>query len=283
MMKCRLCGSLDDVLTLEHIPPRSTGNRGRGELVLFTATPMGRRERRQLTDGVSLRVLCLRCNNGTGSRLGTTFSDFTCQVRASAHLDNPAGGVFVPVADVYPARVLRQLLLTYLCAQPYDDRPEWAELRQFIRSRDPGLPASAPRVSLYYNPSDSYRVVPVSSVGAIDGSRRNWVGSEVAAPGLGVLFSLPGSNHVDVGRLVGREPLDISEWAEQPFDRVQTLALTLPRLRVEEPHPLGFGRLIDFERWQTRNMIVWMIPEVDHPDAITAVAAAWRVEGRRRR
>jgi hypothetical protein len=279
---CRLCGAASEILTLEHIPPKSTGNRGVGELEMFTATPQGR-VRRSVPDGVAVRVLCKRCNNTFGSKLGTGFGEFAKQIRESGRLESPSGGAFVSAVDIFPARIVRQLLLCFLCAQPHDNREGWDDIRLFIRSREPGLPSSAPRISLYYNAADSYRIVPVCSVGAIDGSHRNWVGSEIAAPGLGVIFSLPGSDSLGAARLIGKSPVEISSWADYPFGRRESLVLTLPRLRVEEPHPIGFGRPRDFERWQTSNMIVWLVAQTDYPDSVTATAVLWRQSRRRKR
>jgi len=141
---CRLCGSRSRILTLEHVPPKSTGNRGTFELAFFNASNAV--ERRAGRNGVGLRVLCDRCNSRTGSFLGTGFSDFAKQVRQSGRLEAPYGGVFVSTINVYPARIIRQLLLCYLCAQPNDDGDGWDDIRAFIQSRNGDLPPRAPRV-----------------------------------------------------------------------------------------------------------------------------------------
>lgn len=140
---CRLCGSTSDILTLEHVPPKSTGNRGRVQIEQVRLSEAGETIR-NLSDGVALRVLCARCNNRTGSRLGTGFSDFARQVQHSGRIVSSEGRVFVSAVDVFPARVLRQLLLCFLCAQPDDDREGWGEIREFIHSRTAKVPVEAP-------------------------------------------------------------------------------------------------------------------------------------------
>jgi hypothetical protein len=270
------------MLTLEHIPPRSTGNRGSGTLEYLSLSSESRTIRTSTRDGIAVRVLCQRCNTSYGSTLGTGFGEFAKQVQRSGRLESPHGGVFVSSVAIYPGRIMRQLLLTFLCAQPRDAGSSWDDIRNFIRSRTETLPATAPRVSVYYNPSESYRIVPVCSVGAITFGRR-WAGSEIAAPGLGVIFSVANSSMDDIQWIIEKRPLDISSWGDVRFDDRVTLALELPRLRVEHPHPLGFGRPIDVERWQTRKRIVWAVGTADDPNSPTAVAALWQPHRRGRR
>lgn len=277
---CRLCGSGKRLLTLEHVPPQSIGNRGATEVEAVTLGARGRQVHR-MPNGFALRVLCQRCNNNTGSTLGGGFGDFAKQVRESGKFESPGGGVFVSALDVYPARVIRQLLLSYLCAQPGDRGRQWDPLREFIKGREPGLPPTSPRVSLYFNTADTYKIVPVCSVGTIDGSGRRWVGSEIAAPNLGVLYSLDQDGASAAARLIGKVPQDISHWADYRFEERTSFVLRLPRLRAEDPHPLGYGRVRDFDRWQTRNHIVWAVAEAADPESMTATAVLWRVARRR--
>jgi hypothetical protein len=278
---CRLCGSSDEVLSLEHVPPKSTGNRGFVEVQAFAGGP-GARLVTPASDGVALRVLCQKCNSKTGSYLGTEFSEFAKQVQHSGRFEARDGRVYVAAVDVFPARIIRQLLLAYLCAQPMDDRPEWDAIRQFIRSRSPGMPEGAPRVSLYYNAAETYKIVPVCGVGSLFSAARQWVGSEIAAPGLGALFSLSDRGSIDADELIGRTTLDISDWANRSFDRRETFAMKLPRLFAQQAHPLGYGDAREFTRWENRRHIVWLVAGAEHEDSITATAAIWR-RGRRPR
>jgi len=278
---CRLCGETSGVLSLEHIPPKSSGNRGRGEIEYFSLGDQRGVVRTDLSDGVALKVLCEDCNNRFGSRLGTTFSDFAVQVRSSGRFEVPGGGAFVAAVEIYPSRIVRQLLLTYICAHPVDDRTGWDDLREYIKSRSGSLPDTAPRLALYFNPADTYRIVPTCSVGTIDGTRRQWAGAEIAVPGLGVLFSLV--SHDGATRLIGKRPVDISEWGAVPFDKRESLSLKLPRLRVEAPHPLGFGTRRDVDRWQSRNAVVWGVAEAQYPESPLAIGAVWRVHRPRRK
>ncbi len=80
--------------------------------------------------------------------------------------------MLVAAFDVFPARVVRQLLLNFLCIQPVEDHPSWTAIREFIRSRDAALPKEAPSVELYFNASQTYRLAPVCVIRvARDGHR----------------------------------------------------------------------------------------------------------------
>jgi hypothetical protein len=228
------------------------------KLTALTDATGGKYVHTSARDGFALSILCDRCNSVTGSRLGTGFAAFAAQVQASGRLENPTGGVYVIAMDIFPSRVVRQLLLNYICIQD-EGAEDWSALRQFIRSKEPGLPSDAPRVALYFNASSTYRVVPTGGVASLRaGAKGPWIGSEIAAPGLGVVYSQAEDARLSAERMIGARLQDISDWAELPFDRRERVQLVLSRLRVEVPHPLAFGRPADVDRWQLRHLIAWL-------------------------
>lgn len=257
---CRLCGSSRDVLTREHIPARSAGNSGRHTIEFFRVDSTGQ-AKLELPDGFALSVLCKSCNSRYGSSLGTSFADFVQQVQSSGRFVSPRGGAFVCAMDVYPSRVLRQLLLNFLCIQPLASYERWESVRKYIRSRGGGVPPDAPRVGLYCNISNTYRVVPVGVVGALGRRSEPWVGAEIAAPGLGVVFTL--GDPRDANPVITPKLLDITPWGDQPFSARERVTLELARYRVEVPHPLAFGSRREVDKWQTRNMIAWLANRFD--------------------
>lgn len=269
---CRMCRSAPATLTAEHVPPKSTGNRGRMR-VEHLAPDEGRFVVKYADDGVALRVLCERCNTKLGSTLGTEFAEFAKQVKRSGKFEAPGGGAFVSAMRIYPGRVIRQLLLSFLCSQPRDDEGRLDSVRAFIKSRSGDLPEGAPRVSLFFNMSPNYRVVPGCVIGGL-GTGRRWVGSEISAPGLGVLFTM--SDPEDAHWFIEKRPLDISDWASKRFGHRESIVLRLPRLNVQRPHPLGFGTAAEVEKWQTRKNIAWLVAGADDRSAPNAAAAVWR-------
>jgi hypothetical protein len=277
---CRLCGSTTAVITREHVPPKSAGNRG---MHVFETTRFGSEDLHgnDLLDGFALRVLCDRCNSRFGSRLGTTFGSFIQQIQQSGRFISPHGGVFAGAVDVYPARIIRQLLLNFLCIQALSDSDQLESVRTYVRSRDAPLPADAPRIGLYYNIAQTYRIVPVGGITSLKRTGGLWTGAEIAAPGLGVVFTFGNPDEVD--RAILPRMTDITPWGSYRFaDRVR-IVFELPRYRVETPHPLGFGRPSDVGKWQSRNLLVWLATRFDTDIRRDLGAILWRPATSRRR
>jgi hypothetical protein len=274
-----MCGSTESVVTQEHIPPKSAGNRGshRVETLRFGR---GQGGETLLLDGFSLRVLCEHCNNRYGSTLGTTFASFVQQVQRSGRFVSPRGGVFVSAIDVYPSRVFRQLLLNFLCVQPTYDPDRWESVREYVRSRNVSVPPEAPHVGLYYNVANTYRVVPIGSVTSLGRGRAPWIGLEIAAPGLGVVFTL--GDPAEVNPMIMPKLFDISSWGEFDFGHKTRVVLELSRYSVQVPHPLAYGSHKDVDKWQDRNLIAWAATPFDTDTASDVGAILWRPEGHRR-
>lgn len=277
--KCVLC-ERDAELTEEHIPAKSAGNRGAG-ILRCVRLDGGREVEVSTEDGVSLRVLCARCNNNYGSSLGSEFGTFAKQFQKSGIVQSTRGGVFVSAIEVYPARVIRQLYLNYLCLQPVRDRTEWAPIREFIKSRPPHTGEGLPKVSLYFNSSETYRLAPNCGINSTNTNVTGWYGSEIAAPGLGVVFTLEGSGSLEP--IIGKEPFGIADWTQYRFSERVRISMEVPVWRVESPHPIGFGRRKDVEDWRTRKMITWAIVKADDPNSINSTSLLWRPTGKIKR
>jgi len=279
---CSICGDSVGVLSDEHIPPKSTGNRGRHrvEVLRFSESesPGGSTARPQLIDlpdGVALKVLCASCNSKLGSRLGTGFADFAQQVSASGRFASPGGGLFASAVNIYPARVIRHLLLNFLCVQQDALDARWDSLRDFIRSRGGSLPPSSPRVGLYYNRSGTYRLFPVGAVNSLRArAGEPWHGAEITAPGLGAVYTLGDPSTVEP--VVLPRLLDVSTWGDAPFGERVTMALDLPAYWVESVHPLGFGKGREVARWQEKNLIVWLATRMELDDVTDVSGLLWR-------
>lgn len=281
-LTCRICQKQRTEFSPEHVPPQSTGNTRRVvvEVAVSKGGPVVRR------NGVAVPGLCRKCNEKLGSRLGTSYSDFVRAVQGAAGLFS-SRGEFVARPMIYPSRVLRQLALSYLCAQhPHAEvHGEAVELndalRAFVRIDGAPFPADRIRVGLYHNVSATYRLAPTAGVwrlGTQPVAERMWLGTEVAAPGLGVLFTLSGLGALP--DLAGVTPYDVTGWAEYGFKETAHPVLRLQRLRVEHPHPLAFGRPRTAERW--RDDILWMVNAPGVPGGPPGASALWRRKRQRR-
>lgn len=278
--ECRLCRSTRGVLTREHIPPKSSGNEGPHRIETFRFDSQ-QPATLDLRDGFALSVLCDTCNSTYGSRLGTSFAGFVQQVQASGRFISPRGGVYAAALDVFPARVYRQLLLNYLCLHPYSEAENWHAIREYVRSRTSLTPPDSLRLGLYCNISNTYRVSPAGSVGALGHGRNPWTGAEIAAPGLGVVYTL-GDPSVVNPAIVPRLH-DISDWGSARFSERAKVVFELARYRVEVPHPIAYGRPVDVEKWRNRNHIVWLATRFDTDIGADMSAVLWRAAPRRTR
>ena len=278
---CRLCQRPRDVLSSEHLPPKSTGNEGPARIrYMRAATPS--QAYSEADDGVALRVLCKECNSLYGSRLGTGFSDFARQVQTSGKVETIGGNVWVVAMEVFPARVIRSLLLNYLCLHTVREPPAGEVVRRYVRSRTAKLPAEAPRVALYFNVLSTYRIVPATAQTAIAWPGNPWLGAELAAPGLGVVFTL--GDGLETSNLLDRLPVDVSAWGDYDFGAKRNITLELPRFRVAVPHPLAFGSAKEVDRWQTRRGVVWSVSTAGDETSVAHIAAVWTTgRGKRRR
>ena len=270
---CALCGTDRSVLSDEHIPPKSTGNRGRHRVEILRFGSTGASEVVS-SDGVALRVLCKDCNSRFGSRLGTSFAEFAQQVQKSGRFVSRRGGSYVATMDVHPGRIARQLYLNFLCLTKSRDATHWDGLRDYVRSREGSQPSTAPRIGLYYNVSNTYRVVPVGALGALGTGKGPWTGAEVTAPGLGVVFTLGGWDGVHPA--IVPKLLDVTDWASRDFSERGSMVLEIPRQRVDAVYPLGFGRPREVERWRERHAIAWLASRIDADVAPEVAALLWR-------
>lgn len=124
--RCRICSKYSR-FTKEHVPPKSSGNRG-GVIVLSPATDASGRRTSMLpchesTDGIFLYSLCDRCNNKTGSRYGSDYSAFVDTVRVHANTQNVNQFVPIAVGHLHPLRIIKQATSMMLStSQPTDFR-----------------------------------------------------------------------------------------------------------------------------------------------------------------
>lgn len=159
--QCRLCGEKGP-LSFEHFPPESAGNDGPARKIDIgraVADPMfrnGRVEQR----GVGAYSLgdqrgC-KCNNNTGAWYGAALAELADHV--ANHLRS--GGGIVPPYDLYPLRVLKQVITMFFSIDqnlPAPLREQAPELAAFVLARERrGLPRPF-RVFVYATVSTTAR------------------------------------------------------------------------------------------------------------------------------
>ena len=273
LASCPFCQKDDKLLHLEHIPPKSTGNRGWVQVRTLGTSLDSHTTRERITEqrgGVALARLCHRCNSRLGSQLGTEFGSFARQVQLSAWLVTPGGARAVVLRGIFPGRIIRHMLLNFLCMQP-PDHPMNPRLREVVASREGAKwDDSLPDVRLYFNSTQTYRVVPITGVLSLL-TRARWVGAEVAAPGLGVVFS----HNATPPAFIGATLCGINRWLEFPFEERADIHLELPQLAVHVPRPLGYGTAAEVDRWEEAMHIASLVTTASG-ESEAGIATLWR-------
>ena len=299
MHLCRICARRP-ADSQEHVPPRSANNRGRvlvRHMRMDTAPGSGvTHEVTYARDGFALPNLCRKCNTRTGGRYGGAYRAFVDAFERSGRIAAITAGtlgltaraaepghVYVHLEGLESARVAKQMVATFLAAQPgrlADPLFPSEALRDFVLHQDRALPDGALEIYLYRNRSAHGRLVPVCSLGSLFGpghiNERSIICSEVSWPPVGLVF-VPGGG----GRALAAAGMpEVSAWGREPLWRRTTLQLRVPNLAVEADWPLGFGTAAQVDRWVDEQHLVWMIGTADDPAAPNAASMLWRREGR---
>lgn len=272
---CRICGKRPAV-TKEHLPSRGAGNLGETEVVFIDGDLEGEVQRTQeiFEDGFYRRVLCGKCNSRYGSSYNTTYTDFIKQIRRASGLEDPSGRLLVYVDDIFPVRILKQMLLMFLCIQPRPVTAGWEAIRKFVSDKNERLSEEAPKVFIYRNMSGNGRIVPWMGLGEIHTRRPPILLSEISYPPIGIVFCDQQDD-----RLSHME--ELTSWGQFGFKERSSLVVHLPQLEVSTDHPLGFGTPSEVEKWMSEYGVFRLIPEPVDPSSRTSAGLALRPRNRR--
>jgi len=146
--KCHLCCENKE-LTKEHIPPKRAFNNEKiftyfGEQLITTIKKkypwdLDGLKKTQHQNGVSYYTLCKNCNNNTGSWYANDYIDFIYKIaREILKRDNLVSNtnIELKVEDIYPLRIIKQILCMFLSVNPIDFCEEQKYLRNFILSKE---------------------------------------------------------------------------------------------------------------------------------------------------
>lgn len=200
-------------------------------------------------DGFALLNLCTKCNNRTGGRKGGAYRTFDDVSERSGRIAAVAAGslglnaraavpsrVHMRLDGLEPARVAKQVVATFLAAQPGslpDPAFPSAALRDFVLRQAAMLPEKSLELYVYRNRSAYGRLVPVCSLTSLFGAGhvndRSIICSEVSWPPVGLVF-VPGGG----GRALAAAGMpEVSAWGREPFVRRTAAQLWAPTLVVE--------------------------------------------------
>ncbi len=144
--KCHICGSIGE-LTKEHVPPRSAFNKQKalvyaGERLIQLLTSenfpwdFSDTQGKEVQGGVGYNTLCAKCNNDTGAWYGGAFAEFAFQGLEPVFKNKPGTIVSIKFKDIYPLRVLKQVVCMFLSINRPDFADQNPELRKFVLERE---------------------------------------------------------------------------------------------------------------------------------------------------
>jgi hypothetical protein len=156
---CQVCGEVTE-LTFEHLPPRSTGNRQRTELVdihgWLRREEHGRTEKGRISQkGAGAETLCEECNNRAGRlyvpelRRWVRVGNAALAQLEPAQFDSRVEPAYVvlEMENMRPGRFLKQVATMVLAQATAGVASRHSELRAY--ARDPELTSLPPRYQFY--------------------------------------------------------------------------------------------------------------------------------------
>lgn len=244
---CRVCRN-NPADSPEHFIPKAAGNRGKVTIVFLGQG--GSYVSRPGTDGYYERVLCTACN-GECSVYAQQYVEMLRQLEQSSGLSVPDGRQAVTLRGIYPLRLVKQLILQFLCAPPFPPAAVWLELQRFVRDREATLPPGAPSIYLYRNLSTHGRVVPCCCVLELR-TRRTVVVSEVSWPPVGAVFCFNPHPKLEAMQ-------DITEWCHRAFSAREDLTILLPQYEVSGVFPLVYGNVRQVEQDERERLPMYLL------------------------
>lgn len=162
---CRICGKFAD-LTVDHIPPKSCGNKGRTSFTLWNKTII-------MQNGFQCRTICDNCNNKLlGSDFDKEFKKFYDKAKELKRMHSSIIFDSINKIDVDAKKILRCILAHFLAANachseknveetlqtPLDQNIVYERYRQFVLGKTQSIENSD--VYYWYYPFSNIVINP---------------------------------------------------------------------------------------------------------------------------
>lgn len=197
--KCHICGEYGP-LTYEHVPPEKAFNSHKQfiylgkeiiKLIGSEAFPWDFSElkRTQKQKGIGFYTLCAQCNNNTGSWYGSAFVDFIYKgyQKTYMHQYKECSVVRITFEDIYPLRIIKQILTMFFSINSPGLSEAHPELRAFILNKEKkGFPEEF-NLYIYLARGSIARYIGKAAIlkGIISGPIGHLVVSELSFPPFG--------------------------------------------------------------------------------------------------
>ncbi len=238
--KCLLC-TKEGMLTFEHIPPKSAFNKEKkkfysGKELLKHITSdnlpwdVSKIKGKEQQGGAGRYSLCNECNNLTGLKYVSALRDFYEQgVKGIVQAGKEQGEIIITFKDIYPLRIIKEIICMMLCINPLKFGDNYPELRSFILNHKMSKRLNNFSLSVYLNMGLVERTVG-NAVILSEGKLRHL--SELGTRPFGLVLE---DNEICDKRL-----LDISFFSQYQYDEKIDITLKLPLLSPNTALPLNF-------------------------------------------
>jgi len=246
---CHLCGAVGE-LSYEHVPPRKAFNDQRvleaeiSRLLMSTnfseyISTDGARENQA---GAGAWTLCHNCNNKTGSWYGGIYVEWARQ-GMRVFKSSSTNSIVTINFDVYPLRVLKQVLVMFASACAPGVFSANFELQKLIFNKyEQRVPEGMRLFVFMVHPSSfAARQSSVSSVVNLEEAGKSYRFAEICFPPFGYILTF-GSDPIN------KEIVDITYFEKYSFaERVQ-MTLSMPVLSINSHLPGDFRTMTEIEQ-----------------------------------
>lgn len=242
--KCALCGK-ECELTFEHIPPRAAFNfepaRPVSAMDIITDSdrmpwdvsglPYTNQQR-----GMGAYSLCKECNNNTGTFYGNDYVKFARSIHYFRQQNLDSQYDAVKVKEVYPLRIIKQVVSMFCSINRNMDNESMAILREFVLSKEQvGLDKTLFRVCMYLEKNQTKKYNPFTVVGYINGDEFDIHSvSEISAYPFGYIL------YFDPKDGAPFEGWDITEFADCGYDEPKDIIIPLETKEVHNIFPMDY-------------------------------------------
>ena len=190
---------------------------------------------KQMQGGFHKYTLCERCNNLTGGWYGGAFVDFG--KKGAEYLENGYSGKMTLAFDIYPLRIIKQVVVMMLAINPPDFRQKYPELEKFVLSKQTKYLSKENQFYCYYKFGKIARYMGSQRIVDVFKGETHLV-SEIAHWPFGYVMT-----DKDVNELC-----DISFFSKFQYNERRIITLDIPFKETNNPYPINFKSEIEIQK-----------------------------------
>jgi hypothetical protein len=196
---CKICGN-EGILTLEHIPPKSTFNKNTRYKSILLLDYLTLEDPLNVTisgktyqGGTGFHSLCKKCNNFLGTQYVNPYVSFVKSL-SNVVFNNPNNHFVVEIRELHLLRILKQIISMFISIN-MNLRESHPELIEFVRDENLNYLPNNIKIFVYLNTEGNLRHLPLMVKGNF-GSNISIYCSEITFPPLGYVLSINHSSEI---------------------------------------------------------------------------------------